>query len=442
MQFENLDKKIREAAEQHHPPYDEKAWRKMEKLLDQQLPVQKDDRRRILLFLSLFLLIGGGILLMISHPWKTQGDAASSVVENTRKVDERNNEQDRTHETDRNQTKGTVTNDVKNRNTSPDQVNSEEPTNVNVEARQGTRSQLYSDQRNKITPKTPLAVSGKTANNPVPSTSQPTLGEVNKNNDVADQQNKVDVQLKPEPKTDVKANEEDVAKTKEEVKNQATENKPQDAAKADAKKPAKKINTAQGGNGFSFYVSAGPDVSKAGGSKTGRTTIVYGAGVGYTLNRFTLRTGLYVAKKIYWANANDYKLAYTPSPTVKFIGADANCDVLEIPVKLGYDFGFTRKGNWFASAGLSSYLMKKEKYVYTYKTATGSYPWRYETKNENKHYFSVLDLSAGYSRQINRKVSLTAEPYVEIPMTGIGAGKVQLKSGGVLFSIGVKPFRR
>ena len=35
MQFDDFDKKIKEAAEHHHPAYDEKAWDKMEKLLDQ-----------------------------------------------------------------------------------------------------------------------------------------------------------------------------------------------------------------------------------------------------------------------------------------------------------------------------------------------------------------------------------------------------------------------
>ena len=32
------------------------------------------------------------------------------------------------------------------------------------------------------------------------------------------------------------------------------------------------------------------------------------------------------------------------------------------------------------------------------------------------------------------------EPYVKLPLTGIGYGKVKLNSGGILFSIGIKPF--
>ena len=54
MQSEDFDKKIKEAAEHHHPAYDEKAWDKMEKKLDKHMPTEKDDRRRVFFFLLLF----------------------------------------------------------------------------------------------------------------------------------------------------------------------------------------------------------------------------------------------------------------------------------------------------------------------------------------------------------------------------------------------------
>jgi len=59
MQFEEFDKKMREAADHHHPNYDEKAWVKMEKLLDKHLPVEEDRRRFLFLIILLFLGLGG-----------------------------------------------------------------------------------------------------------------------------------------------------------------------------------------------------------------------------------------------------------------------------------------------------------------------------------------------------------------------------------------------
>jgi len=229
----------------------------------------------------------------------------------------------------------------------------------------------------------------------------------------------------------------DVAK-QDEIK----ENSNQEIAKADLKKDAKKNNKPKSQNGFSFSVSTGLDVSKAGSSKTGKTTLVYGAGIGYTRNRFTLRTGVYASKKVYWAGPDDYKLIYSSS-TYKFEGADADCYVIDIPVKLSYNFKSTAKGNWFAGAGLSSYLMKRETYIYNYKNTWGNPSSRlWEVKNENKHYFSVLDLSGGYTRRLSNTFSISAEPYVEIPLTGIGEGKVHLNSGGVLMTLSIKPFRK
>ena len=75
MQSENIDNKIRQAAEQHHPDYDGKAWIKMEKLLDRHLPQREDRRRRVIFFLLLFLLMGGGAWLVTSKPWQPRDQA-------------------------------------------------------------------------------------------------------------------------------------------------------------------------------------------------------------------------------------------------------------------------------------------------------------------------------------------------------------------------------
>ena len=44
--IEGIYKKIKEAAENHHPAYDEQAWAKMNKLLDKHMPEKEERRRR------------------------------------------------------------------------------------------------------------------------------------------------------------------------------------------------------------------------------------------------------------------------------------------------------------------------------------------------------------------------------------------------------------
>jgi hypothetical protein len=47
----------------------------------------------------------------------------------------------------------------------------------------------------------------------------------------------------------------------------------------------------------------------------------------------------------------------------------------------------------------------------------------------------VLNLAAGYERDLSAHWSVLAEPYVKLPMGGVGAGKVRLASGGVFLGI-------
>lgn len=87
--------------------------------------------------------------------------------------------------------------------------------------------------------------------------------------------------------------------------------------------------------------------------------------------------------------------------------------------------------------------MKKENYEYNYKNPSGqTYSYYRNIDNENKHYFSMLSLSAGYQRNLSNRVAVAAEPYVNIPLKGVGYGKVKLKTAGVQVSVIVKPFAR
>ena len=113
-------------------------------------------------------------------------------------------------------------------------------------------------------------------------------------------------------------------------------------------------------------------------------------------------------------------------------------------VTVDYKISSNKKQSWFASVGVSSLLMKEETYDYYFKP---NYSPTYITysktiNNQNKHYFSVLNLSGGYTRVLNKNISLQAEPYLKIALDGVGYGKVKLNSGGVLFSAVIKPFAK
>jgi hypothetical protein len=443
MQFDDLDNKIKEAAEQHHPAYDENAWHKMEKLLNKHLPQANDDRRRILFILLLFLLIGGGVFIGINKPWQRNTIAQNKPGEIINTPEQSHNEPD-------NKTNETLTEQdhIKkvniNKQGSIDNTDKESNNKIKVDQHPVTLIKKQGSFKGK-TIKTNNAVLIPIAKaNPVINNNESTIEKKDKSTDDAKNVNitNADKNIVNNQVAETKTDRENIiTKQQPGVINDSKDNKDNNTDKTQTK-PAKKnkINKSKTSNGFAFNFSVGPDASKAGGSKTGKITWVYGAGLSYTKNRFTLRGGVYSAKKVYTAGPTDYKLSYPLPPNIKFVGADADCKVIEIPFNLDYRFGITKQSNWFAGAGLSSYLMKRETYNYNYKSTTGTYSHLYEVKNKNDHYFSILNLSAGYTRQLNHTFSITAEPYVKIPLQGIGEGKVHLNSGGVLFTIGVKPF--
>jgi hypothetical protein len=195
-----------------------------------------------------------------------------------------------------------------------------------------------------------------------------------------------------------------------------------------------------GGNNLGITVSAGTDLSYVSTSQLGKATFIYGAGLSYPIGKHILvRAGFYVSKKIYTATPDEY------NGTIYPYLADINgaCKVYEIPVGVNYNFGAKGKHNWFGGVGLSSFLMKKESYVYNYKTPNGQY-YTYSKiiNNQNKHYFSVLNLSAGYRYNLNNKISFMAEPFVKLPLQGIGDGKIKLNSAGILLTATVRPFTK
>jgi len=257
------------------------------------------------------------------------------------------------------------------------------------------------------------------------------------NDNKADQVNKIQSDKIKEPVQDIS-----VTKTNPEQKTNNTGVLPPEEKNGDSKTAANKKEKARKRNVFFFSLSAGADISSIQFQEKGKLKPVTGVGAGYTIaGKFTLRTGFYSARKIYSAAKQYYKPASLPMNWNYLSQIDADCKVYEVPLTVSYNFGFLKKHNWFASAGLSSYIMKKEKYKYEYIYPSGaSYSYTHTVNNENKHYFSILTLSGGYTRKISNRLSLTAEPYVKIPLTGIGYGNVKLNSAGLLFSASFNPF--
>jgi hypothetical protein len=278
---------------------------------------------------------------------------------------------------------------------------------------------------------------------------QQAITEANNPDEINQEENPISKNITQENKNDVpvlaeKENKAEIEKSLPQ-KELVAQNNIAKNEKPATKNISKKTNKTTYGfaNNFGVSISAGPDISGVHDNKIGKLTLAYGAGISYAISKkLNLRTGFYLSKKIYSVDPKDYEIPAGSLGNYEYLqNVDANCKVYEIPLKLDYSFGETKNHNWFVSGGLSSYLMKKENYQYYFKTPTGQvYDKDWGISNKNKHFFSVLSISGGYQYSLNKQFSIVAEPYVNLPLTGIGAGKVKLNSGGILFTIKAKPF--
>lgn len=461
MQFDEFDKKAREAADHHHPAYHEQAWGRMEKLLNRHLP-QKEDNRRRFIFFFLLLLGLGGIGLLITKPRqrnKTMGTAKQIVKQEQTTSPRSAAEMDKAKlvtnniviETKDNTTKSSI--DVSGNNTKlaglsvvDQHVDFTWDASKLLKRSGGRKQSNIASSDNKVI-ETKLVTGSKeqdwwknhdTKNNSVDKRAEEPL--VNRTTNPAQNADEAKKQIEPPVVNKPIAGSltpviNDLAKIKDEKK----KNQPLERDTETKNKPKSKKN-----NSFFFTLSAGPDVSFVSNDKPGTTKLVVGGGIGYSFrNKITIRTGFYSGRKIYSASPDAYHPPasfYSYYPYLEKV--DANCKVYEIPLSISYNFSGSSKHSFFASAGISSYIMKNEEYNYFYKYyPTGpTLNSKWAIKNENKHFFSGLTLSGGYHRNISKHVSFTAEPYIKLPLSGLGYGKVKLNSGGVLFSVGINPF--
>jgi hypothetical protein len=154
-----------------------------------------------------------------------------------------------------------------------------------------------------------------------------------------------------------------------------------------------------------------------------------------------LNTGVLYTRKNYTAVGKDFNAPKgTWLDNVMLDNVQGNCYMFDVPINIRYDLNTNNNHRYFVSTGLSSYFMKEENYDYYYQYPNGASAHRFRSYPSSKgHVFSILNISAGYEKNIGRNVSLQAEPYFKVPLTGVGYGSIRLNSYGVFFSLKYKP---
>ncbi len=114
-------------------------------------------------------------------------------------------------------------------------------------------------------------------------------------------------------------------------------------------------------------------------------------------------------------------------------------ETLEIPLNLRYDFSVSGSTLFFASGGISSYLMTSENDNYYSNVWGRTVIQNFPVNNKRSYLFSSLNLSLGVETGLSNSMSLLIAPYVKTPIRNIGFGQMDMSSVGINFALKFAP---
>lgn len=228
-----------------------------------------------------------------------------------------------------------------------------------------------------------------------------------------------------------------------------TENKKNDSLPENKETTLPKRSIAGNKNSFlsKLYITA-TGGAEAPGFKTfsnsgSKISTKSGLGLGYQINnQFSLETGFYLGSKKYISGPENYN--YPDDSywnTVELTQVNANCFVYEIPLLIRYNF-FQKKSLLLnVSGGVESFIMQREDYVYDY-LKNGTQHTSSRSYEGNSHFLSSIQFSIGLEKKLSQKFSLLFTPFISIPISGVGNGKVKLHSTSLQAGIKYFPFQK
>ncbi len=476
----DLDRLSREAAEQSDVGQSTSGWEQLEHRLNIELPLKKEkDRKRFLWIFFLFLLAGGsGLVWMLAEKKSTKINNNTSINIPENKKSEIVTEKNLSKSTDQviNNTKVKTGETIANKNKFVPEAeivsSSIPPTLSNQEIKKATGLASTSISTNKPFPLSNL-VSKTLSEKRIKKQAISVQFSAVKKQDKFIAKNKKSTNIdvtneQPSNKTTENNNESGNVDTKQVVKEKNTnpplnnstaivepstiasgkpgaatdslENAPVVAAPPSKKNSNKKPLT----NRFAFGLFTGIDFSRIRGTGNNKPGFNIGLQVSYSLSkRWSVNTGFTITKKNYSAMGKDFHppLHYWTT-YVKLNSLKGNCDMWDIPLNVRYNISMKPTITWFASTGISSYIMRKQAYTYSYKNNNANptiltKDWK--TSSQQNDWLKIINLSAGFEKKLNRSLLIQGEPYLKLPLSGTGFGKMDISSYGILVGIRYRP---
>ena len=186
---------------------------------------------------------------------------------------------------------------------------------------------------------------------------------------------------------------------------------------------------------LSLLLSFAPDFSSTSMQPYSPPGKAFGAVLHYHLRaRWSVSAGVIKNQKVYSGDGEDYTPpnGYWKYATNGIIpeSIDGSCSILEFPLMLQYVASNMGRNRFVVGAGTSSYLMQSESYRYHFREPNPGAKEGWDSRGSSRFYFNMLNITAGYERQITTNLRFGVEPYIKIPLEEIGWTNLKLYSMG------------
>lgn len=202
-----------------------------------------------------------------------------------------------------------------------------------------------------------------------------------------------------------------------------------------------KENIVKKQNGFYAGILVGTSVDAVKNQGIRKPGFDIGILAGYRLNNKTaVETGLRFAEKNYYSNGKYFsmnKVGQTMPQGMQVLSLEGSSQLLEIPLSIKHNLLQKKNNTVYASAGITSYLLLKEKnnYLALYNGVKQNIKSTYS--NSSEYFAASIDVSAGYEFTTGKKNTLRIEPFVQIPLKGIGVGSLPVTSTGLRLAFSI-----
>ena len=153
---------------------------------------------------------------------------------------------------------------------------------------------------------------------------------------------------------------------------------------------------------------------------------------------WSFSTGVVKSLKKYIGDGDDYKPPMATGKNTNGIipeTIDGSCNVLEIPLMVQYAVVNKGKNRVLVGAGASSYIMLDESYKYNFEYPNPGAKQGWSSQKASALFFNVINVTAGFEHRIFPGFMIGIEPYLKIPIEGIGWSDMKLYSAGASLTL-------